>query len=543
MRVSSLNVFISVALLALPAMAYAKAPPIDRVVVFGDRAQVTRTADVTCQGGSASVEFFPLPQSLDERTVRAEASGKATAVGTTLATRALEADRDARARAAWDELRVIRDQIAALNARQKRLDARRAALGGLSDHALRVLTEQMRDPKRDLGRWTDTFERWRTEQERIATAGHALKIEQRAARRTEAERAKRVALLDPKQALRGRAVTVAVDCRGASRTTVKLAYVVPGATWRPEYDLRATPKAEGASTGPADVEWVTSAVIRQSTGEDWTNAQIVLSSARPWLGVSAPEPRMLKLYARKAGAQKRVVTGRERRVRLSAGKARADQASAATVADAGVAVTLTLPKRVSIRADGRPYWVPIDSKRAAAELALVALPGRAAAIWQVARLKNPMGYPLLAGTLHAYRRGAYMGDDLLAHHGPGAPIEASLGVDAQLRLERAPITEKRALEGIFGGLLGQEHVITNAYEIVLRNGRSTAARIEVREQIPVSKNAAIKVKLRANGTTAGYTLDAEQGHVQWIIDVPPGGEKRLSFAYTVRVPGDWKVRN
>jgi uncharacterized protein (TIGR02231 family) len=371
-----------------------------------------------------------------------------------------------------------------------------------------------------------------------------LTIELRGAQRERQKRAKKVALLDPKRAQRGRVVTVAVDCKGASRTTVKLAYVVPGATWQPEYDLRATPKSPTGMTGPGTVEWVTSAVIRQSTGEDWTNAEIVLSSARPWLGVAAPQPRMLKLYARKAGDQKVLVSAGEKRQRIGAGKsARAANARSASVADAGVAVTLTLPKRIDVRSDGRPYWVPIDSKTTAAELALVALPSRAAAIWQVARFKNPMSYPLLAGTVHAYRRGTYMGDDQLEHHGPGAPMEASLGLDAQLRLERAPITKKQALESIFGGLLGQEHVISRAYEIIVRNGSDRPARIEVREQLPVSKNAAIAVQLRAAGTTSGYTIDAEQGHVQWIVDLPPGGQKRIDFAYTVKLPGDWKVRN
>ena len=524
--------------------AQAAPPPIDRVVVFGDRAQVTRATDVTCEGGSARAVFFPLPESLDERTVRAEASGKALAVGTSLSTRPLEQDRDARAEAARAAVRETEVQVAALRARKARIDARREAVVGLTNYAESILREDLRDPKRDLRNWTQTLDRTRAEMVRFSESRAEVKVALRTALRELKQRQTRAQLLDPKRAERGRAVEVAVDCKGAKRATVRLAYVVPGASWQPEYDLRTTPKAAKASTGPAQIEWVTSAVISQSTGEDWTDAQVVLSSARPWLGVSAPEPRMLKLSAQAAGKRKVLVSATEKRDRVAGGKKTAGKrASSATVADAGTAITLTLPQRITVASDGRPYWVPIDSKTTAGTIEYVALPGKAAGIWQVARFNNPVGYPLLAGRVHAYRRGTYMGDDALEHHGIGAPIEASLGQDAQLRLERAPITDKKALKSLFGGLFGQDRVITRAYEIVLKNGSTAPATINVRELLPVSKNAAVKVAITKSATTTGFAIDKERGIVSWTPTIAPGGETRINYAYTVTLPEDWTVRN
>jgi uncharacterized protein (TIGR02231 family) len=537
------------ALLLLAGAAQAAPPPIDRVVVFGDRAQVTRTVDVTCQGGSARAVFFPLPESLDERTVRAEASGTALAVGTSLSTRPLEEDRDARAEAARAAVRETEVELAALRARKARIDGRRETVNGLSSYAESVLREDLRDPARDLRTWTQTLDRMRAEMVRFSESLAEVTIALRAAQRELKQRQTRAQLLDPKRAERGRAVEVAVDCKGATKATVRLAYVVPGATWQPEYDLRTSiqgnlAKSAKASTGPAKIEWVTSAVISQSTGEDWTDAQVVLSSARPWLGVSAPEPRMLKLSARAAGERKVLVSATEKRERVAGGgKSRGKRASSATVADAGTAITLTLPTRISVASDGRPYWVPIDSKTTSGTIEYVAMPGKAAGVWQVARFTNPVGYPLLAGRVHAYRRGTYMGDDALAHHGVGAPIEASLGQDAQLRLERAPITDHKALKAVFGGLFGKDRVITRAYEIVLKNGSAAPAKINVRELLPVSKSAAIKVAITQSGTTQGYTLDAERGIITWTPTIAPGAEARLSYAYTVTLPEDWAVQD
>ena len=55
--------------------------PIQKVVVYSDRAEVTRTGSATCSKGSAEVLFENLPRILDRRTLRGEAKGKATVIG------------------------------------------------------------------------------------------------------------------------------------------------------------------------------------------------------------------------------------------------------------------------------------------------------------------------------------------------------------------------------------------------------------------------------------------------------------------------------
>jgi len=64
-------------LVALPVQAGEDPAPVDSVVVFADRAEVTRVAQATCKQGSAKVTFPLLPVSLDVRTLRAVASGRA----------------------------------------------------------------------------------------------------------------------------------------------------------------------------------------------------------------------------------------------------------------------------------------------------------------------------------------------------------------------------------------------------------------------------------------------------------------------------------
>ena len=71
-------------------------------------------------------------------------------------------------------------------------------------------------------------------------------------------------------------------CVGAGKLDVALKYAVPGASWAPSYDarLQATERA---------VELGYFGLVRNGTGEDWSEIALTLSTARPGLGGGAPE--------------------------------------------------------------------------------------------------------------------------------------------------------------------------------------------------------------------------------------------------------------
>ena len=85
---------------------------------------------------------------------------------------------------------------------------------------------------------------------------------------------------------------------------------------------------------------------------------------------------------------------------------------------------LTLPHPVTVVADGRPVWAPVDVVETQATVKLVATPKLDEHVYQVAALKNPAAYPLLEGRVRSYRGGSYVGDSRLRHQGVGAPFES-----------------------------------------------------------------------------------------------------------------------
>ena len=97
------------------------ADTIDSVLVFTDRAEITRTGSATCSNGNAELTFENLPISTDTKTLRSEMLSKGTVIGVRHKTivqgesvdkrvKELFAERDE----LWQTLRVKSDANAAL---------------------------------------------------------------------------------------------------------------------------------------------------------------------------------------------------------------------------------------------------------------------------------------------------------------------------------------------------------------------------------------------------------------------------------------------
>src|SRR5947208_1387672 len=91
--------------------------------------------------------------------------------------------------------------------------------------------------------------------------------------------------------------TIAVGVSAERPGEVRVSYQVNGAGWRPAY--RA-----GLDSAGSKVSLERQGAISQTTGEDWTNVRLKLSTGQPRLSPQGAEPRpwKLSLYSPSAGA-------------------------------------------------------------------------------------------------------------------------------------------------------------------------------------------------------------------------------------------------
>jgi len=530
-------------LVPVPAAATASPPEpsgaIESVVVFPDRARVTRARAVACENGIARAVFERLPVGLDTRTLRGEVREAAEVIGLVGEQVNETVAADPRARALGAERERIDAEIKASETRKEAIASEVVDVGEYAGLFSEALAEEMRNPKPDTRGWALTLEGLRARRAALAEERRKLDVALRGLK-AEAEKVGReIAQVGGPGQRAYRTATLTIGCRSLARVTAAVSYVVEGAGWQPEYDVDVTP-AGRAKTGSAAARITVGAVVRQTTGEDWTDVRMMLSTARPRLDAQAPVPAPLVLYAHEEERGKKMISAHDRREQLQSGASATPKPQPpppVAVDDKGNAFVLTLPRAVSVVADGRPVWAPVDVVETQATVKLVATPKLDEHVYQIAVLKNPAAYPLLEGRVRSYRGGSYVGNARLAHQGVGAPFEISLGIDEELKAERNTLDDK----DVEAGFLSSTKHIVRAFRTKLTNQAAGAETIELREQIPVSKIADIRVDLLGKPTTAGYQLDGARGFVTWSVTLVRGEWRTVDLGYAIHLPDSWEV--
>ena len=504
---------------------------IDRVTVFSDRAEVVRTTSVRCSGGSAQALFHTLPAALDSRTLRAE-SQRGNVIGVSFESVLLEQHSNSTIQQLLTEQQNLTAQIRQQQDLKVTHLTTLQQISAYENYFYTIFQEELRNPEINPVRWNDALnqiqEQRKSANKARLTSEQKLQILQRDLA-TIQQRLEKLAIQPSKQTLRA---TVSLTCTSQGSVNVDLFYVVPYANWQPAYDLRVT----DTNNGTQDVSLQVSAQIRQSTGEDWNNAQIILSTAAPNLGAEAPYPDRITVYGALKEEQHTLIQSTEDRSSLKTGQQVSQTVASATLDDGGHSFQMTLPHRISIASDGHQYWVPIDQQKTTGRHSVISIPRGSPKAYDTVVFNNPAPYPLLSGTFTVQRNGTYMGQHSHSYTAPGEEMNISVGGVPHINIERTTLQDKRTTQ-----LLGKEQRLQRAYQIQIHNNSQVETTLDVREAIPVSKNEKIRVQLDKTKTTGSYRFDEQQGFVVWTVLLKPQQTVSLDLFYHIYLPASWET--
>ena len=250
--------------------------PVTQVTVFTDQARVVRTASVPLNGAQ-SVEFPPLRDTADLASVRVEAAGAEV--------RRVDIERIEPEKLRTEEAKKVLAEIESVDVELDRLNQERTALIAARDGLLRLTpTVPSGDPlkaapKLNSSGWQQgtqfTADQLGKVQVKLREGERAQKklIERRAALLEEARK------LGNPQTTSGWKVTAQVF--GTGTATFTLTYLVRAAQWTPTWDLQLQPETNTVNLSLAGM-------VAQSSGEDWSNATLLLSTAIPNHAVKVP---------------------------------------------------------------------------------------------------------------------------------------------------------------------------------------------------------------------------------------------------------------
>lgn len=275
-------------LLGALVLAAAVDAPITEVTVFTDQARVVRTAKVTVNG-TASVELPALRDPIDPSSIQVEAQGvEVRRVDVERITP--EKLRTAEAKALLADLDKVDQELARVQLEQTALVTQRDDLQKVSP-TLPPADPLKPSPRLNPSGWTAGSQ---------FASDQLAKVQARLRSGTEQLkklREKRELLLEKAQKLGNPETTagwkVVAQLAGNGAGSVTMTYQVRNAQWTPAWDLQLLPESNTVNLSLAGV-------VTQSTGEDWTNTALRLSTAIPSAAVEVP-----KLFTWKIGVADR----------------------------------------------------------------------------------------------------------------------------------------------------------------------------------------------------------------------------------------------
>ena len=506
--------------------------PVTAVTVFRDGARVQRSGTVSMTQGTQAVVIGGLPASVDPASVRVAARGPGLTLLTVEVHHGYRTDplRDETARLRAEAERC-RDAVRALDDEDAAVQARLDFLGHLSGAAATALARAVgfgRASHDDLTQMAghlsadtgDALGRRRDIAARSRAARRELEAAERRLDEAEQRAGQPAAYTD---------VSAILEAEAAAQAEVELSYHVPGASWRPLYDLTL----DGEQLAVSYLAEVT-----QQTGEDWPAVELVLATTRR--GQYQGLPELDPWYIGKAPALPPAMPRMTHRaMAFTASSPQADQPEAAVLmAEPGDAVGAGLVYRVqrplAVPADGGPHKTSIGRFGLDAALDHLAVPALAAEAYLRATVTNTSPLLLLPGPARVFHGPQFVGETSLPTVAAGEEFELQLGVDDQIRVER---TLRR--RGTGKAVIGGTRTIDIGYEITVENHRAAKTRVSVHDRIPVSTDADIKVRLRETNPAPAKQTDL--GELTWELALDGGQEATVRYRFTVEHPAQVTV--
>lgn len=316
-------------------------------------------------------------------------------------------------------------------------------------------------------------------------------------------------------------------------------YVVMNAGWYPSYDIRVDD-----IKNPVTIFY--KANLYQSSGVPWKDVKLSFSNATPWIAGDIPVlyPWFVDYYVPMPVLRKGKSAGNNREmapammeVAASDMKAEAREMESAPIPvqkqTGETTITFDIAIPYSIPSDGKVQTVEIQRMTAPAVYKYVTLPKLAQHAYLTANITDWAKLSLQAGEATLYFENSYVGKSNLDVNQLSDTLTLSLGTDNSIlvkREKRQDFTSKK--------VIGSNKTENYSFLLTIRNNKSTAIRITLQDQIPVSSNSGITVEAIE---ISGGRHNIQTGELKWDLELKAQETKQIVLTYSVKYPKDKSV--
>lgn len=193
-----------------------------------------------------------------------------------------------------------------------------------------------------------------------------------------------------------------------------------------------------------------------------------------------------------------------------------------------ISAEYTIDAAQDIPSDGKQHLVAIKEYELNTKFVYHAIPKLNRSAYLIAKVADYGNYNLLPGQSNLFFDGMYIGQSYLNPVTTVDSLLLSLGRDEKITIKRDQLTDLTAKQ-----TLGNHTKETKAWEISVRNNKNFEIELDLMDQVPISKNKDIEVKV---DEISGAKYDEAYGSILWKLKIKPGETQKVKLVYSVKYP-------
>lgn len=543
---------------------------VDAVTVYRGQALVTREIHLSGADGLREVIVTGLPGKIVPDSIFAEATVGATIRSVRYRERPVQRDVREQVQTIETAMAALRDELQTVERRLKTINEQRTYIAKLEAFTPTLTHSDLSRGVLDAESLVELSMFVLEQRNDLAEQELRLSFERRDIQADLEQLERELNALGATSTRTAREAVVLVDLPRHMQVTLNVHYLVNHASWEPSYTIRG-------NRDDSALEVLYSASIQQTSGEDWSDVAMILSTATPSLVARAPTLSSLMIELQPDLPQQMAQIDQLRSQQWEAASARNVAAPTATRGagrrsvdefdvtlntlardlqvsefnagsdlmysdapgvDAGYTVTYDIPSRTDLPSRADRQQIQIASIPLEGEFYKVAIPVLTTFVYDEARTANAGEHVLLAGPISTYSNGHYVGHSDMPDVPMGETMTIGFGVNASLRSDRELIHQDETIQG-------GNRVVNLTYRLTVENFDDAPTIVRVFDRLPQVKPDQIKLTITDNGAHSErgvqvHKVDRDEGVIRWDVDVPgrAAGDDAATIEYTIRLEYD-----
>ena len=339
-------------------------------------------------------------------------------------------------------------------------------------------------------------------------------------------------------------ITISLIADGNTSGEISLSYLSKNAGWTPLYDIRSK-----SSEGKIFMNY--KAQVHQTTGLDWKNIKLNISTNNPYANKTKPELNPWYISYKNYRKELNVRSDNNQLYKMTTAPSRAitnmgysyksenieDEAINAneftTLTQQLTAAEFKIDLPYNIISNGEKHMVLVQKSELETNFKYYAVPKLDASVYLVAEMLKIDELQLIPSKANIFFDGTYVGETFIDPTTMNDTLYLSLGKDPNIAISRKLISSK-CKEKIIGDKI-EKHL---AYSIEIKNMKSSQVEVVIQDQIPITTNSDIIIdKINAGKGK----LKARTGLIEWKTILKSREQKTYDFDYRIKFNKDKQI--